>query len=52
MGVDCHTVNGYGDLGVNYLIFHNKYTGGTKSFLLFGARTSEFTEYSNVEIAF
>ena len=27
-----HTVNGYGDLGVNYLIFHNKYTGVLKVF--------------------
>lgn len=27
-----HTVNGYGEVGMNYLIFHNKYTGILKVF--------------------
>jgi len=27
-----HTVNGYGDVGMNYIVFHNRYTGILKVF--------------------
>ena len=39
-----HTVNGYGDLGVNYLIFHNKYTGVLKVFYYLEPEQAQFAD--------
>ena len=39
-GLIVHTVNGYGEQGLNYLIFHNKFTGILKV-LLFGTKWAQ-----------